>query len=100
LTRFKRRKNDLIDGNGQVVDQHHLVRLLGGISQDMFGQMFGLDQEKLRHGAEGLLRAEGNLGQALFAAASGIANLRNILEELETRRGQPVSAPSLHLLDP
>jgi uncharacterized protein YhaN len=86
LVRYKRRKNDLVDGSGQVVDQSRLVRLLGGISQDMFGQMFGLDQEKLRLGAEGLLRAEGNLGQTLFAAASGIANLRNILEELETRR--------------
>ncbi len=86
LTRFKRRKNDLLDGDGQVVDQSRLTRLLGGVSQDMFHRMFGLDQEKLRHGAEGLLRAEGNLGQALFAAASGIADLRGVLAELEARR--------------
>ncbi|WP_158269779.1 YhaN family protein [Desulfonatronum sp. SC1] len=86
LTRFKRRKNDLLDAAGQAVDQSRLTRLLGGVSQDMFDRMFGLDQDKLRHGAEGLLRAEGNLGQALFAAASGIADLRGILAELEARR--------------
>ncbi len=86
IVRFKRRKNDLLDGTGQVLAQSDLAALMGGISQDLFGRIFSMDQDGLRQGAEGLLQAEGDLGQALFAAASGIANLRGILKDLETRQ--------------
>jgi len=86
LMRHKRRKNDLLDSEGQVLEQSRLVKLLGGISPELFTQMFGIDQQKLRQGAEELLQAEGHLGQSLFAAASGIANLRGILNDLQTRQ--------------
>lgn len=86
LTRFKRRKNDLVDGFGQAIEQRQFLAWLGGITPDLFGQMFGLDQGHLRKGAENLLLGEGDLGQALFAAASGIANLRQIQDDLQNRQ--------------
>lgn len=86
IVRYKRRKNDLLDASGRVLSQSELASLLGGISQDLFGRIFSIGQEGLRQGAEGLLEAEGDLGQALFAAASGIAGLRSVLEELEARQ--------------
>ncbi len=86
IVRFKRRKNDLLDGAGRVLDQSALTAGMGGISQDLFERIFCIDQDGLRRGAEGLLQAEGDLGQALFAAASGIADLRSVLKNLEIRR--------------
>lgn len=86
VTRFKRRKNDLVDASGQALDQHRFLARLGSVGPELFTQMFALDQEKLRKGAESLLLDQGDLGQALFAAASGIANLRQTLDEL--RKGQ------------
>jgi len=86
IVRFKRRKNDLVNETGRVLDQSELAALMGGISQDLFGRIFCIDQDGLRQGAEGLLQAEGDLGQALFAAASGIADLRGILKKLESRQ--------------
>lgn len=89
LTRFKRRKNDLVDGSGQAIEQRQFLAWLGGsgsVTPDLFAQMFGLDQNRLRQGAENLLLGEGDLGQALFAAASGIANLRQIQGDLQDRQ--------------
>jgi len=86
ITRYKRRKNDLVDASGRALEQRRFLTWLGGIGPELFTQMFALDQENLREGAKNLLQAKGDLGQALFAAASGIANLRQILDEL--RKGQ------------
>ncbi len=86
IVRYKRRKNDLLDGTGQVLAQSEIAALMGGVSQDLFKRIFSIDQDGLRQGAEGLLQAEGDLGQALFAAASGIADLRGIFNALENRQ--------------
>jgi uncharacterized protein YhaN len=86
ITRFKRRKNDLVDASGRALEQSRLLAWLGGISPELFTQLFGLNQEKLREGAENLLLGQGDLGQALFAAASGIVNLRQVLDDLQKRQ--------------
>lgn len=86
LARYKRRKNDLQDETGRILAQSDLAALMGGVSQDLFRRIFSIDQDGLRLGAEGLLQTEGDLGQALFAAASGIADLRDILKNLEMRQ--------------
>ncbi|QJT09434.1 hypothetical protein E8L03_10990 [Oceanidesulfovibrio marinus] len=86
-TRYKRTKNDLVDAANQPIDEEWWRRaVLGGFERTFFGQMFAIGHETLREGTRGLLEGGGALGETLFAAASGIANLRTVLEELDKER--------------
>ncbi|MCA1743508.1 MAG: AAA family ATPase, partial [Desulfovibrionales bacterium] len=82
LTRFKRSKNDLVDHQGQAVDPQLMTRIMSGLTRDIYSNMFGLDHQSLRIGAQKILEGGGHLGETLFAAASGITNLRIVLESL------------------
>ncbi|MFW5734421.1 MAG: AAA family ATPase, partial [Oceanidesulfovibrio sp.] len=86
-SRYKRDKNDLVDGSNEPIDEdwwRHAV--LGGFERTFFSQMFAIGHETLRQGTRGLLEGGGDLGETLFAAASGIANLRAVLDELDKER--------------
>ncbi len=85
LTRFKRNKNDLVDGDGQAVDPGIMNTVMGGMTKDMYANMFGLGHLSLRQGAEEILKGGGHLGETLFAAASGITSLRLVMEQLQNR---------------
>lgn len=86
-TRYKRTKNDLVDGENQPIDEEWWRRaVLGGFERSFFGQMFAIGHETLREGTKGLLEGGGALGETLFAAASGIANLRTVLDDLDKER--------------
>ncbi|NLJ76772.1 MAG: AAA family ATPase [Peptococcaceae bacterium] len=87
LTRRKGRKNTLLDQDGQPVDENILGSLLGAIDRESFGLMFGMDHHSLRKGGTDLLQGQGALGEALFAAASGIGGLRELLGELDREAG-------------
>eukprot|EP01022_Parablepharisma_sp_SALTPOND_P015419 TRINITY_DN2172_c0_g4_i1.p1 TRINITY_DN2172_c0_g4~~TRINITY_DN2172_c0_g4_i1.p1 ORF type:complete len:1189 (-),score=371.14 TRINITY_DN2172_c0_g4_i1:193-3759(-) len=86
-TRFKRDKNDLVDGSNEPIDEEWWRRtVLGGFERTFFSQMFAIGHETLREGTRGLLEGGGALGETLFAAASGIAHLRTVLDELDAER--------------
>jgi uncharacterized protein YhaN len=53
------------------------------IDENMFTKLFGIDHVRLVAGGQELLDQSGDLGQALFSAAVGTANLRGILVELQ-----------------
>ncbi|RQD65409.1 MAG: hypothetical protein D5R98_03565 [Desulfonatronovibrio sp. MSAO_Bac4] len=92
LTRFKRNKNDLVDHQGQAVDSQVMTRIMSGLTREMYSNMFGLDHQNLRLGAQKILEGGGHLGETLFAAASGITNLRLVLESL-TRKADDLFRP-------
>lgn len=81
-TRYKRKKNDLVDDSGRAVDQDALTARMGGVDKAAFETLYGIDQERLTGGGRDILRAGGALGESLFAAASGVVNLRGILDGL------------------
>ncbi|MDC3413531.1 AAA family ATPase [Aquibacillus sp. 3ASR75-11] len=86
--RRKGRINTVLDINGQPLDEKEVQKFLSGMSEQQFLNMFALDHVRLREGGESLLQSDGNVGESLFSAASGISVLRNVLEELEnTSRG-------------
>lgn len=85
LTRFKRSKNDLVDHQGEAVDSQVMTRIMSGLTRDMYSNMFGLDHQSLRIGAQKILEGGGHLGETLFAAASGITDLRLVLETLTSK---------------
>ncbi len=64
-----------------------LFAFLGGVDEETFSHLFGLSHEQLVRGGEALVQGEGDVGQALFSAAAGMGNLRNVLDHLEAEAG-------------
>jgi chromosome segregation protein len=60
-----------------------LVPYLGNLNRDVFARAFGLNSETLRNGGSAMLESEGELGAALFAAASGLTGLARIRRTLD-----------------
>jgi uncharacterized protein YhaN len=89
LTRYKRRKNDLInEDTGEPFEQTKLDFMLGNVGKDAFEHAFGISHDSLRQGVGSVLAAGGDLGQALFAATSGINSLKKVMSTLEEQQNK------------
>ncbi|MCK9296990.1 MAG: AAA family ATPase, partial [Desulfobulbaceae bacterium] len=86
--RRKRRKADILDAAGNPLDDQALSAFLPGIDQGLFESLYGIDHGVLVQGGEDTLAQKGEVGQALFAAGSGISSLRFILGSLEAEAEQ------------
>ncbi len=87
LSRYKRRKNDLIDEDtGLAFRQEELNKHLGQMGRDAFEHAFGISHESLRQGVGSVLAAGGDLGHALFAATSGMNSLKRVMTRLEEQQ--------------
>ncbi len=67
----------------QPLAEDTLTRLLGGLDEGLYRALFGLDLKGLTDGGNELLEGKGEIGQSLFAAAAGLANLRQLSGKLE-----------------
>lgn len=81
--RRKGSKNTLLDATGSPLNDNALLPFLGSLSREIFCHAFGLDTEKLREGAEEMLKSEGEVGASLFAAASGLRGLTELRRNLD-----------------
>jgi uncharacterized protein YhaN len=83
---FIRRKgrNNTLRGpdDTAVVAPEELSRFLGGVEAGLFETLFGIDHPRLIAGGREILRGDGHVGQLLFAASSGIADLRSVQSDL------------------
>ncbi|MFI5014443.1 MAG: AAA family ATPase [Hyphomicrobiales bacterium] len=70
--RRKGRRDTLIDRCDKALGDDALAPFLGGVTRDVFMRAFGLSTKTLREGAEDMLKADGDVGATLFAAASGL----------------------------
>ncbi len=87
LTRYKRRKNDLInEDTGKPFDQAELDTILGRMGREAFEHAFGISHDSLRLGVESVLAAGGDLGHALFAATSGLNTLKRVMAKLDEQQ--------------
>jgi len=66
-----------------LIDESHLHTFLGGVDSDLFATMFGIDHADLVQGGEEIIQGGGDVGQVLFAAGSGISDLRKVQDELQ-----------------
>ena len=123
LKRVKQRTNSLLDGRGEPVAEALLSVPLAGISRDAYRTMFSLDDVTLEEGGNAILQSKGDLGELLFSASAGlagvsatlgaitdeadslykkrarstrIAELKQKLAELKTRRDQIDTLASAH----
>ncbi len=88
VVRRKGRLDTLRTPADEVVDEARLTALLGGVGQQLFRTMFGLDHAGLQAGGEELLRGEGEVGQSLFGAAVGAGRVHSLLTELERQAAE------------
>ncbi len=83
--RRKGRSNTLRAADDQtVVEDSTLHQFLQGVDADLFKTMFGIGYPDLVRGGQEIVQGGGNLGQLIFAAGSGVANLREIQNELQS----------------
>ncbi|MFZ0724476.1 MAG: AAA family ATPase [Desulfobacterales bacterium] len=66
-----------------VVEEAELQRLLNGVDAELFATMFGLGYEDLVRGGRDIIAGGGDSGQLVFAAGSGIVNLREIQNDFQ-----------------
>ncbi|MFU8862410.1 MAG: AAA family ATPase [Rhodobacterales bacterium] len=85
LARTKGRTNTLTDPSGAVLPEAVLQGILGGIDRAGYEAMFSLDDETLELGGESILSSQGDLGQMLFTASSGLAEMGQALDNLRAQ---------------
>jgi len=76
--RRKTREQSLVDSEDQPIDEGLLSAMLHGLNRDTFASGFSLDQAGLRRGGEAMVKANDDLGQALFAAGSGLTGIARV----------------------
>ena len=85
---FRRRKGNkdtLIDPGGMPIPtaEAALARLLGGAGRGFFLRMFSLSHERLAEGGKEIVAADGEVGETLFSAGSGLRGLRERRKQLD-----------------
>jgi uncharacterized protein YhaN len=82
FVRIKGNRNDLLDGDGRPISEAIIAGQLGGIDRQSYRAMFSLDDETIEAGGESILASKGDLGQLLFSASTGLADLSRTLTDL------------------
>lgn len=85
VIRHKRRNDTLTAPDGTPIPEGRLAGFLHGVSEQVFTSTFALTLKELREGGKGLIRGEGDIGQALYSAQSSL-DLGVVLDELRSRR--------------
>jgi uncharacterized protein YhaN len=84
FVRRKGRTNTLRAADDKAVLAEEVVRkFVNGIDEDAFATMFGIDHADLVRGGREIIGGGGSLGQVIFAAGSGVVNLREIQQDLQ-----------------
>ena len=86
FTRRKANKDTLLKyGSNEPLDDSALLPFLpAGIDETIFTKLWGINHERLIAGGRELLEQSGDLGQALFSAAVGTSNLRDVLTAMQS----------------
>ncbi|MFC5748817.1 AAA family ATPase [Actinomadura rugatobispora] len=85
IVRRKKRRDDLVDGDGDPLGDEALAPFLGGVDRKTFTTEFALNSEELREGGKLLASGQGDMAQLLAAARSGM-RLNAVLDKIEARQ--------------
>jgi len=87
--RRKGNKNTLRAADDRTaLDDDLLDRFLAGADQKLFETLFGIDHDTLVRGGEAIVQGSGEIGQILFSAGAGLADLRNVQRNLEEQMNE------------
>ncbi|MBX9608153.1 MAG: AAA family ATPase, partial [Gammaproteobacteria bacterium] len=73
-------------------DEDRLTRLLGGLDEPLYDSLFGLDLAGMAQGGRDLEEGRGEIGRALFRAATGLGDLHGLLASLDQAAGESFKA--------
>jgi uncharacterized protein YhaN len=79
LVRIKHRTSGLLDARGQPLNEALLSSALGGLTRETYRTMFSLDERSLRDGGAAIVESKGDLGELLFSASAGLADIGRVL---------------------
>lgn len=79
-------RQPLVGPDGTAVEQAKMASILGGATAALFGSLFRVDHDELRHHSKDLLDSDGELGQLVFGAGLGATRLTDVLKGLQQRR--------------
>jgi uncharacterized protein YhaN len=86
VVRRKAAKNPLRGPDDtSLVAPERLERLLGGLDQESFQTLFGIDHAGLARAGDEIRTGQGRLGELLFTAGTGLAGLRQAQERLQSQ---------------
>jgi uncharacterized protein YhaN len=91
ITLYRRKGNKatlLAEDEKTALPDDALAPYIGGVDVDAFRNLFGLTHDQLVQGGQALVQGEGDVGQALFSAASGMGHLRALLSKLDGDAGE------------
>ena len=85
---FQRRKarwDKILGPEGEPLpgDERLLAPFLAGVDRGFFDRMFNLSHSRLAEGGRAIIEAKDDVGQMLFAASTGLADLRERMKQLE-----------------
>ncbi len=86
--RRKRGRGSLMDGQDNPIEEALLTSMLHGQTRDTFHAAWSLDHRLLREGGQAIVTAKNDIGQALFAAGSGLVGVTRILQTLDEEGDQ------------
>ena len=66
----------------ELIDETRLATMLSGIDESTYVQRFGIDYHELVRGGQAIVAGDGQLGEILFAAGSGVVDLRRVQQRL------------------
>jgi uncharacterized protein YhaN len=92
LRRRKGKKDTLLDDADKPIGEGPLLAMLQGFSAEAFRMSHSLDHLRLRNGGRAILAAKDDVGQALFAAGSGLVGVQGLLGALD-READDIWAP-------
>ncbi len=82
VIRLKKNKNALRSPTDEILDEGAVLPYLRGMDRSSFG-LFGLDHRELRAGGKALLEQQGDVGKALYSAATGNPRVGEVMARLE-----------------
>jgi len=82
IRELARVRRGLVDERDQAIADGVILGELGGIDRAAYRAMFSLDDDTLEAGGESILASKGELGQLLFSASAGVAEMSRTLSDL------------------
>ncbi len=82
FVRRKGRRDTLRDAADAPVPESAMAAFLAGASRERFTELFGMDGAELRRGGLAILKGEGEIGQSIVQAYTGLHNVRGAVDRL------------------
>jgi chromosome segregation protein len=86
--RRKGRKEHLFDGQDRPLPESAIAAFLSGATRERFDRVFGLNGIELRRGGDSILKGEGEVGEQIVSAHTGLHGFRDLVASLDGDAGR------------